>query len=70
MVLVSVGIDNQKIASWKIFFQRLYPRSWGQARGPILTREGKTTSNVFALEDSFGEPKSFRNISGSNRVKF
>ena len=26
-----------------------------QARGPILTREGKTTSNVFALEDSFGE---------------
>ena len=27
-------------------------------------------SNVFALEDSFGEPKSFRNISGSNRVKF
>ena len=26
--------------------------------------------NVFALEDSFGEPKSFRNISGSNRVKF
>ena len=30
----------------------------------------KTASNVFALEDSFGEPKSFRNISGSNRVKF
>ena len=31
---------------------------------------GQTPSNVFALEDSFGEPKSFRNISGSNRVKF
>ena len=33
----------------------LYPRSWGQARGPILTREGKTTSNAFALEDTLAQ---------------
>ena len=42
-------IDAFELWCWRRLL-RVPWTAWGQARGPILAREGKTTSNVFAFE--------------------